>query len=132
MTRRQDIEKRRPWEQRVARQRASRMSVQRFCGQERVSVNTFYYWAKRLRTPSGPRRLAAAAKSRPGLAPERVRPAPAREEVVQAVVRFRLNAAVEVSVPADCLEVIRCLANCVQHSPAERSAAFQELVVAAR
>jgi hypothetical protein len=36
---------------------------------------------------------------------------------------------VEVSVPADCLSVIRCLAECLQHTRAERPDAFQEVVV---
>jgi hypothetical protein len=34
-----------------------------------------------------------------------------------------------VSVPADCLGVIRCLAECLQHTRAEHSNAFQEVVV---
>ena len=45
-----DAQKRRAWEARLARYRASGLSVARFCEQERVSTNTFYYWAKRLRT----------------------------------------------------------------------------------
>jgi hypothetical protein len=36
---------------------------------------------------------------------------------------------VEVSVPADCLSVIRCLAECLQHTRPEGPDAFQELVV---
>jgi hypothetical protein len=46
-----------------------------------------------------------------------------------ALVRFSWNAGVEVSVPADCLSVIRCLAECLQHAHTERPDAFQELVV---
>ena len=46
-----------------------------------------------------------------------------------ALVRFSWNGGVEVSVPADCLSVIRCLAECLQHTRAERPDAFQELVV---
>ncbi len=126
MTRRLDVQKRRQWEQRLARHRASGLTVGRFCEDEHVSVNTFYYWAKRLGGPSRKPRIAPAAKASEGRRPpvaDLVLPANA------AVVRFRLNAAVEVSVPADCLEVIRCLANCVQHSQLERNAAFHEVVV---
>jgi hypothetical protein len=134
MTRRLDIQKRRQWEQRLERHRAGGMTVGRFCADERVSVNTFYYWAKRLGEPSRRPRTAPTEKvsedSRP---PIRQAAAPDLAAATNAaVVRFRLNAAVEVSVPADCLEVIRCLANCVQQSQAERSAAFHELVVAPR
>ncbi len=45
------------------------------------------------------------------------------------LVRFSWNTGVEVSVPADCLGAIRCLAECLQHTRAERPDAFRELVV---
>src|ERR1700690_3726161 len=48
MTRRLDVQKRRQWEERFERYRVGRLTVARFCTKERVSVNTFYYWAKRL------------------------------------------------------------------------------------
>jgi hypothetical protein len=134
MTRRLDVQKRRQWERRLERHRAGELTVGRFCADERVSVNTFYYWAKRLGAASRKPRTAPAEKASDGRRP------PARQAAVPdlavaasaAVVRFRLNAAVEVSVPANCLEVIRCLADCVQHSQTERGAAFHELVVAPR
>ena len=134
MTRRLDVQKRRQWEQRFERHRASGLTVGRFCENERVSVYTFYYWAKRLGTPSRQPRMVRAQKSRKG-SPQRVRQTAAPGPVAAmnaAVVHFRLNAAVEVSVPADCLDVIRCLANCVQHAPADHSNTFHELVVAPR
>ena len=46
-----------------------------------------------------------------------------------ALVRFYCRAAVEVSVPADCLDAIRCLAECLRHAEVESSDAFQEVVV---
>jgi hypothetical protein len=48
------------------------------------------------------------------------------------VVRFRLNTAVEVLVPANCLEVIRCLAHCIQGSSVEQADGFQEVIVGTR
>jgi hypothetical protein len=134
MTRRLDVQKRRQWEQRLERHRASGLTVGRFCVDERVSVNTFYYWAKRLGASSRKPRTAPTEKAAEGSRPP-VRQAVSSElpaTANSAVVRFRLNAAVEVWVPADCLEVIRCLANCVQHSPPSLGAAFHELVVAPR
>ena len=129
MTRRLDVQKRRQWKQRLERHRASGLTVGRFCADERVSVNTFYYWAKRLGGPSLKPRIAPAEKASEGRRPS-VRQAAAPDLVENvAVVRFRLNAAVEVSVPADCLDVIRCLANCVQHSQLDRHTAFHEVVV---
>ena len=46
-----------------------------------------------------------------------------------ALVRFSWESGVEVSVPADCLGVIRCLVECLQHTRAERPDAFQELIL---
>lgn len=132
MTRRLDVQKRRQWEERFERYRTGGLTVARFCTKERVSVNTFYYWAKRI----GLRSTTTRSAERGG-APVRHRE-PMRHAHVSAVaaktalVHFRLGAAVEVSVPANCLDVIRCLAHCIQLSSAERSDAFHEVVVGAR
>ncbi len=139
MTRRLDVQKRRQWEERFERFRAGRSTVARFCTKEGVSVNTFYYWAKRLdlhstvvdrrstRTRSAERPRAAEQDREP------VGSAHVSAEITSApLVHFRLGAAVEVSVPAHCLDVIRCLAQGLQRSLAEQPAAFQEVVVAAR
>jgi hypothetical protein len=129
MVSRQDVEKRRAWEVRFERFRASGLSVARFCEQERVSVNTFHYWAKRVRANSARHSTSAA-----GNAPRRSRPSVKRAAAAggianAALVRFSWEAGVEVSVPADCLGVIRCLVECLQHTRAERPDAFQELVL---
>ncbi len=130
MTRRLDIQKRREWEQRFERYRAGGLTVGRFCANERVSVNTFYYWARRVGSqPDRPR--SDQADKAPEGRPRRVRQAATSDLATAAnaaVVRFRLSVGVEVSVPANCLEVIRCLADCVQHSPAERGYAFHEVL----
>jgi hypothetical protein len=47
-------------------------------------------------------------------------------------VRFRFDAAVKVSVPAECLDAIRCLVECIGRHRVERDAAFREIVVATR
>jgi hypothetical protein len=46
-----------------------------------------------------------------------------------ALVRFRWKTGVEALVPADCLDALRCLAECLQQARVERSDAFQEVVV---
>ena len=138
MTRRLDVQKRRQWEERFERYRVGRLTVARFCTKERVSVNTFYYWAKRLdlrATADDLRSTRARSAEREGTAEQYrqpVRPTHVSADVANApVVHFRLGAAVEVSVPAHCLDVIRCLAQGLQRS-AEQSAAFQEVVVGTR
>jgi hypothetical protein len=132
MTRRLDGQKRRQWEERFERYRASGLTVGRFCANERVSVNTFYYWSKRM----GRRSTTARPAEREGVS-DGSRDSELRRRVSAAatnspLVHFRLGAAVEVSVPANCLDVIRCLVDRVQPSRAERSDAFQEIVVGTR
>ena len=57
------------WRERVERQAASGLSIQRFCDQQRISQATFYAWRKRLRERTG-------TPARPGV----TRPAvPARD-----------------------------------------------------
>ena len=129
MVSRQDVEKRRAWEVRFERFRASGLSVARFCEQERVSVHTFYYWAKRVGSNSARPSTSAACnpsrRSRPSVKPA----ATAGRIANTAVVRFSWNAGVEVSVPADCLGAIRCLAESFQRTRSKGPDAFRELVV---
>ena len=134
MTRRLDLQKRRDWERRFERHRKGGLTVGRFCASERVSVNTFYYWARRIGSQPDRPRTDPADKAPEGR-PPRVRQAAALDLATAAsaaVVRFRLSTGVEVLVPATCLEVIRCLAQCVQYSPAQRGNAFHEVVVGTR
>ena len=129
MVSRQDVEKRRAWEVRFERFRVSGVTIARFCEQEHVSVHTFYYWAKRVGSnsvrPSSSGTGKASRRSRSSLK----HASTAGGTSNAALVRFSWNAGVEVSVPADCLSVIRCLAECLQHTHTERPDAFQELVV---
>ena len=129
MTSRQDVQKRAVWAERMGRYRLSGLTVAGFCESEHVSVNTFYYWAKRVGTGS------ALVSSSPRSDTAELRREPADNSHVAAgtaLVRFYFSAAVEVSVPADCLDAIRCLAQCIQHPRAECSGAFQEVVVTTR
>ena len=61
MTRRFDVRKRRQWEERFERHRSGGLTVADFCAKERVSVNTFYYWAKRIDGRSTAARSSASA-----------------------------------------------------------------------
>ena len=129
MVNRQDVQKRRAWEVRFGRFRASGLTVARFCEQERVSTHTFYYWAKRVGSNSV-RPSTSATGNPPRRSRPSVKPAATTGRIANAaLVHFFWNAGVEVSVPADCLSVIRCLAECLQYTHTERPDAFQELVV---
>ena len=129
MTSRQDVQKRLVWAERLERYRLSGLTVAGFCESEHVSVNTFYYWARRVAAGS----TVASSSPRSDVAEPRREPVSHTHVAAgTALVRFYFSEAVEVSVPADCLDAIRCLAQCVQHPRAECSSAFQEVVVTTR
>lgn len=129
MTRLEVAQKRQEWEVRLLRFRASGMTVARFCELEGVPVHRFYYWSKRIGSDSGTRSLprpSSISKLRRKPVSDQTADSVASET---AVVRFRWNERIEVSVPADCLGAIRCLAECFRDSARERANAFQEVVV---
>jgi hypothetical protein len=129
MTSRQDVQKRLVWKQRLGRYRQSGLTVAGFCESEHVSVNTFYYWARRVGAGS----TVMSSSPRSDVAEPRREPmSPSHVAAGTGLVRFYFSAAVEASVPADCLDAIRCLAQCVQQPRAECSGAFQEVVVTTR
>jgi hypothetical protein len=124
----EDAQKRRTWEARITRYRASGLSVKRFCAQEGVSTHTFYYWTKRLKAVSGRRPPRGNPASRPARSSA---PSTMDGKVPEAIVRFCWSTGVEVLVPADCLAAVRCLAECLGRSGESRAEAFQEVVVKA-
>lgn len=142
MTRALDERKRREWVKRFERFRASGATVAHFCGHERVSVNSFYYWSKRVGSAASLEQRHAAgealgrvvASDRAGARRDGDEPADAKD-IAQALVRFRFGS-VEVEVPAGCLDVIRCLVDSVGNpdTPAVRTmpAAFHEIVLGSR
>jgi hypothetical protein len=126
MVRRPDEQKLQQWRERFDRFQSSGLTVEQFCSNEHVSANTFYSWMKRVGWRSTKVQPAWRAPERFCKPVRRVTvPAGARNS---ATVHFRLHAA-EISVPANCLDVIRCLTLCVQHSPTERNGVFQEVRV---
>ena len=82
MTRRYDVRKRRQWEERFERHRSGGLTVAGFCAKERVSVNTFYYWAKRIDGRSTAARSSASAtaseRQRSSAVPRALRPKASR------------------------------------------------------
>lgn len=124
--RRIDAQKLQQWKERFLRFQSSELTVERFCAREQVSPNTFYYWMKRVGWRSAKLRSVPRAPDRFG---ESVRHATfAALAPNSAMVQFRLHGA-EISVPANCFEVIRFLTRCVQHATTDRRDAFQEIHV---
>jgi hypothetical protein len=129
MASREDLQKRRVWERRFQRFRSCGLTVAGFCQQERVSTQAFYYWAKRIASVSVKTSLSNAQDVSCRKRSSAECPPATPGTASAGLVRFVCPAAVEVSVPADCLDAIRCLAECFQQAGRERSAAFQEVVV---
>ena len=143
MASRENEQKRSEWAERLTRHRASGLTVARFCAQERVSVNTFYYWSRRVgagaasnaaqraQVTTFPKVVASEARAlgKRGSQP-RIESATISER--NGEVRFVIDAAVEVAVPAECLDAIRCLVECLAQRSIQRDAAFHEIVVAPR
>jgi hypothetical protein len=137
-----DQGKRREWVKRFERFRASGGTVTHFCARERVNVKTFYYWSKRVGS-AGPleQRHAVAQEFRPAPASNVPGTRHAGDGRVHANaaaerhVRFRFGGA-EVDVPADCLDVVRCLAESVGRSGSQvarsTQSAFHEISLGTR
>ena len=116
MIRKVDDGKRRVWEKRLERFRASGLTAARFCRGEGVSPHMFHYWAKRIESAAS------------GAAPCSVERSDSAKGSAPTV-RFLFDRGVQVSIPADCLEAIRCLVDCVQQSIVAPSDSFHQVIV---
>ena len=121
--RRLDGQKMQQWKERFTRFRSSGLTVEQFCSNEHVSANTFYYWRKRVdgrvTARLAQREAAFDGLDEPGRRATSVKPN-------NALVHFRFHAA-EISVPANCLDVIRCLTLCAQRVQLETNHTFHEV-----
>lgn len=150
MTRGCDEQKRREWELRFARYRASGLTVAKFCESEAVATHTFYYWSRRIpaaaqaRSPSSEASGQRTGRGRVAARPPRAL-AERREAGSVAVgppqtltpeharmVYFELTSGTRISVPADCLDALRCVAHFVEQDLAQSSPAFQQVLVGNR
>ena len=139
MASRENEQKRSEWAERLARHRASGLTVARFCAQERVSVNTFYYWSRRLGAGAAQRALVSTFPKVVASGARALGKRGSQPRIESATIgarsgelRFLIDAAVEVTVPAECLDAIRCLVECLARHRVRRDAAFHEIVVAPR
>jgi hypothetical protein len=138
MARQLDDQKRLAWEKRLARFRGSRLTVARFCAEENVSVSGFHYWARRLPAESGGRirpqsRIARrhAGESAGNLElPDQATSVPRGRFVPR--VHFILSPTLRVSVPADCLDAIRCVVAFAREGSAESRSTFHQVCVGTR
>ncbi len=114
-----DQEKRQAWVARLERFRASGLTIAKFCEDEKVSVQTYYYWVRRIgRRSRGerPTPCGAVAPAGKSLTPD-------------SRIHFRLGGGVEVSIPADCLAAIRCLVDCLRQPSAAPASSFHQVLL---
>ena len=114
MTKILDPRKQSDWRKRLARFRSSGKTVTQFCQHEQVTPSTFYYWSRRLRQEG----LTAKARRRsPGDEADRqlepvtkTRKQPTIDSGPSTpMVQFSWNEDLQVSIPAHCLDAIRCV-----------------------
>lgn len=126
---RRDAAKRQEWELRLARFEADHRTVAQFCRDEQVSVAGFYYWRRQClgvdKIPGDGDRSAARAPHQPA----NQTPRGATEGPLSASVQFQFANGALVSVPAQCLDALRCLVECVRREDPIRSGGFQQVVV---
>jgi len=123
MGKQRDKQKLAIWEQRLARHRASGMTIAAFCRKEGVSDRVFQYWSRRLRGQMSPqpRAIQPRRSDKPLPASERGRTI----DVQLGEARF--------SIPADALDALRLVLNCLRLQGTQRGGeTFQQVVVAAR
>jgi len=113
MKRRVDSKKLALWSERFKRFRESGLSITRFCANESVSVSSFSYWTKRLEAKAhvAMRDQVAVDESKRLLSD-----ATLRERALETKPSFsiRIHDSIQISVPVDCLEAIRCVMQCIQ------------------
>ena len=120
-----DTRKRAEWQKRFARFEASGLTVAEFCRNEKIGTHAFYYWDKRLGGRSNARRRSAAGQcaGKPGGAVRLDKEGPS------PMVHFTWGSKVQISIPADCIDAIRCVLEHATHELDEPVSAFRQVVV---
>ena len=138
-----DAVKREEWRRRLERFASVDVSIAQFCRDEDVGTHNFHYWSKQLGRNSirnGRSRVGKGGSTRgtKRSAAHESAPQSAQAEAVctaESVVHFTWDSRLSFSVPADCLDAIRCVLEYASHhrveieeaSPAD--SAFRQVVV---
>lgn len=151
MARRMDVQKHQQWRERLERFESRSVSVAQFCRDEGVTQHVFYYWAKRLRGSANQRgngmahstrspasktnELARSTKRRPTQTAAEDQRGANPSDSLDAIVHFTWESGLQVSVPADCLQAIRCVLEFTPHerrtttSDPATTSAFRQVIV---
>ena len=90
------------WRARIAAQKRSGVPVKQFCTQQGLTEQSFYYWRKRLQTPTSMR--FALVETEPGRGPAEHA---ALELVLRTGERLRIGAGVDAATLQQVLEALR-------------------------
>ena len=118
MAKRIDAQKRAEWHRRLERFEESGRTIAQFCLHENIPPHRFYYWARRLRSKSSRRQHSSLAESAKKDSRAQVHPqvdGDAWEGSSERMVRFHWNSKLQVAIPADCLDTIRCVLDYATH-----------------
>jgi hypothetical protein len=152
MTRLADAEKREEWQKRLKRFEASGLTIAQFCLDENVAPHRFYYWSKRLRRQPDRQQRSTSTRTRRGKPQDRtVRSKCSRAALTasdgrasstpgdpscgESMVHFTWDSKLRVSIPAHCLDAIRCVLQCASHANdgskdvASPASAFRQVIV---
>lgn len=146
MAKQVDAQKHAEWRERLDRFDASGRTVAQFCREEGVTSHRFYYWVKRVRGSKGSRQardrkqaaLRADATSRDTLTTSKGGPFSEQPSSVEPRVHFTWDSKLRISVPADCLDAIRCVLQFASdqtddpHVEVSTAQAFRQVIVADR
>ena len=92
------------WRERIAAQERSGLTIQRFCEEQGLTEQSFYFWRKRLREQQQPMRFAlvetGSARQRPATESD-------LELVLASGERLRIGASVDPTVLRRVLEALR-------------------------
>jgi len=141
-----DVVKREEWLRRLDRFESGDLSIAEFCRDEGVGTHTFHYWSKQLgrkssrngRSRAGKRGSTPRLKQRVAVEPAANEATATKPEVVstsESVVHFTWDSRLSFSVPADCLDAIRCVLEYASHSRAGSQdappvvSAFRQVIV---
>lgn len=130
-----DARKQTEWRKRLKRFESSGLTIAQFCRNEEVPLHTFYYWGKRLGRPSKGSRHSGSRQpggKAGGVSPEKGAGAMNGEDYAP-LVHFAWGSKLRMSVPADCVDAIRCVleyANQEQDERRDAAGAFREVILA--
>lgn len=124
--------KRAEWQKRLDDFENSGLTVAEFCSRADVTPHTFYYWNRQLRRSSDKR--CRTGTRQPGRRIDgEVATTATDGKFPGPLVTFTWGSTLRVSVPAHCVEAIRCVLECTcssGHTPGSSSKTFQEVVLA--